>query len=158
MLAPRPASRLVFLRGLIQIFRPVSPPLSHWSPPGSKKAIGTQISCRFHTRRRKKSSGRTNRLRQTDKSSENGTNKFSDDFVVWIFFVCFFSLFEDDFLNTTCPSRQTSRPKSDLNSHSDGLGRTNGRFARLGGNGSSKRSHAGFYISYIEQHKQSLPS
>ena len=32
-----------------------------------------------------------------------------------------------------CPSRQTSRPKFDLNSHSDGLRQTNGRFSRLGG-------------------------
>ena len=38
-----------------------------------------------------------------------------------------------DFLKTICPSRQTSRPKSDLNSHSDGLKRTNGQFASLGG-------------------------
>ena len=30
-------------------------------------------------------------------------------------------------------SKGTSRPKSDLNSHSDRLRRTNGRFARLGG-------------------------
>ena len=31
------------------------------------------------------------------------------------------------------PSRRTSRVKSDLDSHSDGIGGTNGRFARLGG-------------------------
>ena len=40
---------------------------------------------------------------------------------------------EDNFLKTICPSRRTSRPKSDLNSHSDGLTRTNGQFAGRGG-------------------------
>ena len=87
---------------------------------------------RFHTSRR------TNRLDWQIVSDaqivrcENGTNKFSDDFVVWICPVCL-SVCEDDFLKTICPSRRTSRPKSDLNSHSDGLRRTNGRFTRLGG-------------------------
>ena len=39
------------------------------------------------------------------------------------------SVCEDDILKTICPSRRTSRPKS----HSGGLRRTSGRFARLGG-------------------------
>ena len=58
---------------------------------------------------------------------ENGTSKFSDDFVVWLGpSVC-------PSVKTICPARRTSRPKSDLNSHWNGLRPTNGRFARLGG-------------------------
>ena len=58
---------------------------------------------------------------------ENGTSKFSDDFVVWLgSSVC-------PSVKMICPARRTSRPKSDLNSHWNGLRRANGRFARLGG-------------------------
>ena len=67
----------------------------------------------------------------TDKSSQ--TCKLSDVKTGRTNLSVCLSVCEDDFLKTICPSRRTSRPKSDLNSHSDGLRRTNGRFTRPGG-------------------------
>ena len=92
-----------------------------------------QNNGRFHTRRR------TNRLNGQIVSDaqivrcENGTNKFSDQRLCRLNLSVCLSVYEDDFLKTICPSKRTRRPKSDLNSHSDGLRRTNGRFNRLGG-------------------------
>ena len=60
----------------------------------------------------------------TDKSSQ--TDKSSD-------------VTSDDFLKTIYPSSRTSQPKSNLNSLSDGLRQTNGRFACCGGMELAKR-------------------
>ena len=79
---------------------------------------------------------------QMDKSSdflENWTNKFSEDLIRLNLSVCL-SVCEVEFLKTICSSRRTSRPKSDLTSHSDGLRRTNCRFARHGGMEVGKRA------------------
>ena len=62
----------------------------------------------------------TEKSSQTHKSSDVKTGRTN------------LSVCEDDFLKMICLSRRTSRPKSDLNSPSDGLRRTNGRFTRLG--------------------------
>ena len=61
----------------------------------------------------------------TDKSSQ--TDKSSD-------------VTSDDFLKMIYPSSRTSQPKSDLNSLSDGLRQTNGRFACCGGMELAKRA------------------
>ena len=69
----------------------------------------------------------TDKTSQTDKSPDVKTGRTNFQ---TISSVCL-SVCEDDFLKAICPSRTTSRLKSDLHSHSDGL-RTNGRFARVG--------------------------
>ena len=75
----------------------------------------------------------TNKSSQTSESSDVKTGR--TNFSRLNLPVC-----ENDFLKTICLSRRTGRPKSDLNSHSDGLRRTNGRFARLGGLELAKRA------------------
>ena len=79
----------------------------------------------------------TDKSFQTDKSSDvkTGRTNFQTTKSSENLFVCLFV-----FLKTICPSRRTSRPKSDQNSHSDGLRRTDGRFARLGGMELAKRA------------------
>ena len=71
----------------------------------------------------------TDKSSQTHKSSDVKTGRTNFQTTLSSEFVRLFVRL----LKTTCPSTRTSRPKSDLNSHSDGLRRTNGRFTRLGG-------------------------
>ena len=69
----------------------------------------------------------TDKLSQTAKLSDVKTGQTNLNLLVWL------SICEDNFLKIICPSRQTGQPQFNLNSHSDGLRRTNGQFARLGG-------------------------
>ena len=61
---------------------------------------------RFHTR------GRTNRLRRTNRLMCKRDEHILDEQVVW-----YLSVWKDDFSQTICPSRRTSRRQYDINLH-----------------------------------------
>ena len=74
---------------------------------GRQPVKGSQvINGRFHTRRR------ANRLRRTNRLMWKRDEQIFDGQIVW-----YLAVWKDDFSQTICPSRRTSRRQYDINSH-----------------------------------------
>ena len=104
----------VFCRDGIMMLLTVTKFYQCWFPETNRtiKIENLWLIGRFHTR------GRTNRLDgqiisdEQIVSCENGTNKFFDEQIVW-----YLAVWKDDFSQTICLSRRTSRRQYDINSN-----------------------------------------